>query len=484
MTLLVLTLLLAQTPEGRAGPDPVAVEVPGSAAPPTAAPPAAAPPTADRLDRLEKRLKALERENKKLRGEVTELREGQEEVSQRVDTIMPLTGRIGGYADFGFFFAAGDGSGIRPDIGYQHFPEYQGIVPDSWVFMGDPLSTTINSRGEPADTGASRAITLDGVNSQGKSSFILNAFNLNVLAGIGKGVSVEGLVDFVPRARNVSDADASRFALGDYVDVKLGYLRWQVPVKRVDFDLYAGKIDPVFGYEYRIQESPSRIGVTPSLICRYTCGRNLGIKARLRFLPRRSLSLALSVTNGSSFTENFGFANEIDTNHFKTAMGRLAYAIPLGAGLEVGASGSIGAQDFQPSERVLQKQYGFDLHLEAKGVDLTGEFVMGKVDGQTEAGGPPCGIAPCLDFKGAYGLLGYRALNWLMPYARVDWRQALHQNGASFVYNSNTLRVTPGLRFEVGTNVIIKLEYTVNRELGRIPGIRNDVFTSSLVARI
>ena len=497
----MLHLLLAatslQAPGGRLPPEPIGVTAPeaaGTVAPvvstPVTAPAAPAVATGPgddqlgRLDRLDRRLKALERENRELRGEVEALREDQDEVSQRVDSIMPLTSRFGGYLDVGFFHAAGDGSGIRPDIGYQRFPEHQDVVPDSWVFMGDPLSTTINSRGEPADTGQSRAITFDGVNSNGKSSFILNAFNLNVLAGIGKGVSVEGLIDFVPRGRNVSDPDASRFALGDFIDVKLGYLRWQVPVKRIDMDLYAGKIDSAFGYEYRIQESPSRIGVTPSLICRYTCGRNLGVKARFRFLARRSLIFAVGVTNGSSFTENFGFANEIDTNHFKTATGRLSYVLPVGSGLEVGASGSVGAQDFQADDRLIQKQYGFDLHLDAKGVDLTGEFVMGKVDGKSEAGGPPCGIAPCLDFKGAYGMLGYRVLTWLMPYARVDWRQALHQSGASFVYHSNTLRITPGFRFEIGTNVIIKLEYTVNRELGRIPGIRNDVFTSSLVARI
>lgn len=455
------------------------------AAPPDAVPapaPAPPPPADDRLDRMEQRLKALERQNRALRTEVETLREDQDEVSQRVDRIMPLTGRLGGYMDFGFFYAQGDGSGVRPDIGYQRFPEYQGVVPDSWVFSGDPLSTAINSRGEPADTGASRAISFDGVNGQGKSSFILNAFNLNLLVGLGKQVSMEGLVDFVPRARDMRDPDPGRFALGDFIDVKLGYLRWQVPVKRLDFDLYAGKIDPAFGYEYRIQESPNRIGVTPSLICRYTCGRPLGIKARFRFLPRRSLIFAVSLTNGSSFTEGFGFSNEIDTNHFKTATGRLSYVLPVGSGLEIGASGMVGAQDFQADELVLQKQYGVDLHLEVKRVDLTGEYVQGKVDGKGDA--YACDIAPCLDFKGAYGMLGVRATNWLIPYARVDWRQAVHLDGRSFVYNSNSMRVTPGLRFEIGAHVIIKAEYSVNLELGRLMRFRNDVFTSSLVARM
>lgn len=478
MAPLLATLLLAPPAAAREPPEAAPVE---ASATPTPAP--TPTPADDRLDRLEQRMKALERENRGLRREVEALREDQAEVSGRVDAIMPLTSKVGGYVDFGLFWAAGDGSGIRADIGHGRFPEYAGLVPDSWTFYGDPLSTTVNSRGEPADTGESRAITFDSVDGRGKSSFILNAMNLHLLTSVGKRASFEGLVDFVPRTRDISRGD-DKFALGDYIDIKLASIRYQVPTRRVDLDLYAGKIDPVFGYEYRAQESPTRIGVTPSLICRYTCGRPIGVKMRLRVLPRRALSLALSVTNGSSFVEQFGFTNEIDRNNFKTVAGRLAYVIPVGAGLEVGASGSVGAQDLQSDERTLQRQFGFDLHLDARGVDLAAEFVMGKVDGRTDMGGARCDAAPCLDFKGAYGLLGYRVLNWLMPYARVDWREAIHLQGGSFVYNSNTLRITPGVRFEIGTHVILKAEYNVNLEVGRVPTFRNDVFTSSLVARI
>ncbi len=480
---LVLVLAAITAPASRPPPEPIAVSDAAEPATPAEPAPAPAAPVDDRLDRLDRRLKALERQNRTLRTEVATLREDQDEVSQRVDRIMPLTGRLGGYLDFGFFQVQGDGSGIRSDTGHVRYPEDQD-VPDAWVFMGDPLSTTINSRGEPADTGPSRAVTFDGVDARNNATFIVNAFNLNLLVGIGKQVSMEGLVDFVPRNRNVSvaGADAGRFALGDFIDFKLGYLRWQVPTKRLDFDLYAGKIDSAFGYEYRAQESPQRMGVTPSLICRYTCGRPLGLKARLRFLPRRSLIVALSLTNGSTFIEQFGFSSEIDTNQFKTATGRLSYVIPLGSGLEIGASGQVGAQDFQASDRVVQKQYGVDLHLEVKRVDLTGEFVQGKVDGATET--YACDIAPCLDFKGAYGMLGVRATNWLMPYARVDWRQADHRDGRSFVYHSDSMRITPGLRFEIGPYVIFKAEYSVNVELGRLPSFRNDIFTSSLVARM
>ena len=431
---------------------------------------------------LAARMDALEAENQRLREDLAALREDHDFLDGRVEAIAPLTGRVRGYVDFGLFWAGGDGSGVKPDLGYQYFPKYQGVVPDSWVFMGDPLSTAINSRGDPADTGESRQVTYDGVDSGGKTSFIVNAVNLNVFAGVGKYTAVEGIFDLVPRGRDMSNP-AGLF-LGDYVDVKLAYIRFQPPLRRLDLEIYGGKIDPVVGYEYRIQEAPDRLTVTPSLICRYTCGRPVGVKARARLLRSRALNVALSATNGSSVSEVFGFPGDVDRNHFKTVAGRVGYVIPLGSGLELGASGAVGAQDYQPSERVLQWNYGADLHLDVRGLDLTGEFVMGKLQGAEEAGGPPCGLAPCLDFKGAYGLAGYRALAWLMPYFRADWRDAVHVSGASFAYESHLVRFTPGVRFDASANVIIKAEYTVNRELGGIPQFTNDVFTMSILGKL
>lgn len=484
---LSLTLGVA-APEGPEDPAPAADVAADESAGESAAAPAAegpAPPPAaadDRLRRLEARVGAVEAENRALKDEVELLREDAEFQAERLKTALPLAGRLGGYIDFGLFWAGGNGSGVRPDIGHKYFPEYAGVVPDSWTFMGDPLSTTINSRGDVADTGESRAVTFDPVDAQGKTSFIVNAVNLSLFSGLGRYAAVEGLIDFLPRGRDV--ANPSGLFLGDFVDVKLAYLRVNPPVKRFDLEISAGKIDTVIGYEYRGQEAPDRITITPSLVCRYNCGRPVGLKLRARFLERRALIAALSATNGSSIAEGFGFTSDLDRNNFKTLAARLAYVIPAGSGLEVGASGYFGAQDLQAAEDVYQWQYGFDLHLDVAGVDLSGEFVMGKLQGMTEAGGPACGLAPCLDFKAAYGLIGYRALNWLMPYFRSDWRSALHQSGASFVYTSDLIRFTPGVRFEVGTHVIIKVEYTVNRELGRIPSIPNDVFTTSVVARI
>jgi hypothetical protein len=422
----------------------------------------------------------LQRELSKLRQEVEALREDQAATSEQVRTLLPLSTRFTGYLDMGFFYVGGDGTGLRYDAGYLTFPEYSGIVPDSWVFLGDPLATTINSRGDPADTGDSRAVTLNPIDSNGKPSLIINNVNLALFAGLTDNLQVNALIDFVPRGRNVSNPDG--LFLGDYIDVKLAYAEYRVPLSTWGLSLYAGKFDSVLGYEYRVQESPDRITVTPSLICRYTCGRPIGLKARFAWLDSR-LTLALALTNGSNFIEQFPVYDEIDSNYFQTGSGRIAYKIPVGAGLEIGVSGSVGIQDQQADPNVIQWHYGIDLHLDIRGFELQAEFVQGRANGKSSAVSTPCDEAQCLEYKGAYGLAAYRFTNWLMPYLRVDFRQALHQSGASFVYNSDAVRITGGLRFELGTHVIAKAEYTHVREVGRLPDFPDDVFTSSLILK-
>jgi hypothetical protein len=205
---------------------------------------------------------------------------------------------------------------------------------------------------------------------------------------------------------------------------------------------------------------------------------------RLRALDE-TLILNTAVTNGSSFSEMFPFYDEIDVNTFKTVSSRLSYRFPGAAHLELGASGAYGAQDFQTSDDVKQWHYGFDAHFDWHDIDLTGEFVQGHALGKTETGQLACNAAPCLTYKGAYGQVGYRVNNWLMPYVRWDWRDAIHEAGGmdGFVYVSQLMRGTLGTRLELGTNVIIKAEYTFNQELGRIPQIKNDVLTSAFVVK-
>ncbi len=430
---------------------------------------------------LERRLSELEERNARLEEELELLREDQAWTQQQVDTVMPFTSRVHGYVDIGFFHVGGDGRGIRTDTGHVHFPEYDGVVADSWVFMGDPLSTAINSRGDPADVRESRAVTFNPIGNGGKPSFILNNVNLQLFAGVGDDLTVNAMVDFVPRARDVSAPDQT--AVGDYVDVKLGYVDYRVPTSDYGVHLFVGKFDSVLGVEYRTQEAPQRISVTPSLICRYTCGRPLGLKARVTAFGD-ALALNVAATNGSHATEGFPITEETDSNKSKTAAGRLSYDLPIGSTFELGASGSYGAQDLQTNDGTTHWHYGFDFHMDAADVVAAAEFVQGKLEGQTEPGQEPCGLAQCLKYKGAYGLLGYRATNWLLPYVRVDWRSAVHESGASFVYVSDTLRTTGGLRFDLGTHIVLKGEYILNREIADVPQFANNVVAMSLVAKL
>jgi hypothetical protein len=431
-----------------------------------------------RLKALEEGMEALKKENEQLKQAHDDLKTEHEQTVEQVKSLLPLKGRFFGYLDFGAFYVQGNGSGIRPDVGHKYYPQYSD-VPDSWVFMGDPLSTTINARGEPASVDSSRAITFDAIHNDGKFSFIANALNLGLFVGIGESFTLNASVDLIPRGRDVSKPGIN---LGDYIDVKLAYVDYTLPSDRAEMKLYAGKFDSVLGIEYRSMDSGDRLTVTPSLVCRYTCGRPVGLKFRGRFFDDL-LIVAASITNGSNFVENFAFSDEIDVNFFKTGSVRIATKLPVAAALELGASASLGAQDWQPADNVLQWHFGVDAHFAWRDLEMWAEFVIGKAPGKDSADGTKCGDAPCLQYKAAYYLVGYRVLNWLMPYARVDWREAFHRDGVNFIYLSYPLRITGGLHFDINEHFVVKAEYTHIHELGFQPQFANDVVTSALVVR-
>lgn len=468
LSLLLASPALAQAPEPA---EPPSESEPAPAAEPEPADEPKPAESDERFQALEARLQALE-------DELAATKDDNAYLEEQLAKLLPLSGKISGYLDLGAFVTTGNGAGTRTDLLGMYFPEYIGQVPGSWVFMGDPLSTAINSRGDVADTGESRAITYDPINSGGKSTMLVNALNLTLFSGIGETAQLHASVDLVPRARDISDP-AGLF-VGDFIDVKLAYGEWRPRIEGFDLALQAGKFDSVLGREYRVFESPDRIGVTPSLICRYTCGRPIGLKARARFLDE-AFVVNVAVTNGSHFHEGFPFASETDTNHMKTIAGRVSYQIAKK--VELGVSGAFGAQDFQPEDDIYQWHVGADIQLEHQDFELVGEYVRGRARGRTTPGEPLCDVAPCLRYQGAYGQAAYRVTNTFVPYVRVDWRDAEHWAGASFVYISTVLRATLGMRAEIGTRVIAKLEASKNQELGRLVKFPNDVVTSSLVIK-
>jgi hypothetical protein len=389
--------------------------------------------------------------------------------------VSKMSARFFGYLDVGFFAVQGNGSGVRKDFNHSR-PEYSDVL-GAWVLLGDPLGTAINSRGEPADVGDSRAIRFDPIHSRGHPTFIVNALNLGVFATLREDLTLTASLDFLPRDRDIQDLRG----LGDFFDLKLAYLRYEFEAGKFSLAVYAGKFDSIHGVEYRRQESNERVGITPSLICRYTCGRPVGVKVKVGLFAH-TVEVWLALTNGSHQSDLFPFSNETDFNSGKTISGRLQYKIPIwNKGLELSASGSIGSQDRQADDGVLQWHYGFAARVAVKDFTGTAEFVTGRALGKTDTSANiPCGVTPCLFYRGAYGQLAWRANNYLTPYVRVDWRAATHRKGAEWAYVSEAIRGTFGLSVEITSFLVLKCEYVLNRE-NSILEFPDDVFTTSLV---
>ena len=471
----VIVAVMATSGVAHAWPEPAPQPVPEPVPEPAPEPPAPAPdpvgpiPTpaelAARIDELEQQA-----------GNAEVVEQNVETLSETVDKLVPLRRFLTIYIDVGWFHVGGNGAGVRSDVGHRNIRDYDDI-PADWVLVGDPLSTAINSRGEPADIGAARAIATDTVNSDGNPSFIVNALGLAIGRTVGRGISIAGLVELLPRPGP------------DLLDVGLAHIDYR-PSRQVDLVLSAGKIDSVLGVEYRAQDAPRRLTVTPSLLCRYTCGRPFGVQGRL---TRGRLLASLSVTNGDNFNERFEIDEQTGYHLVPTAAAHLQWILPVGQGLEVGVSAAAGPQDGQSASHVHQWHYGFDLRLrDLRGVDVYAEFVQGKQQGSSAGAAHAadamrvpspvahCGIAQCLTYKAAYVLASKRVTWWLTPYARVDWRDARHQRGIDFLYVTRALRATAGVHAEMTSRIIAKVEYTANVELGT-PQFPNNVLTTSVV---
>lgn len=395
-------------------------------------------------------------------------------VKEKTESIFDRTARkliFSGYIDAGAFVSTGNGVGFVPDFRNtlaNRFPS------KTWLFLGDPWSTPVNSRNEPADTDGSFALPFDNINSGGRASFIINEINLDLFAQLHPKVSVNASVDFLPRFKGDGE-------LGDMIDVDLGFLRYE-PFDDYDLTLEAGKYISVFGLEYRRQESPDRTGITPSLIARYVSGRPIGIKVRQRWFKKR-LTLNVGVQNSSSHIEPFSFGEEIDSNDGKHVSGRFSYdfAHLVGAEIfEIGVSGEVGAQNGQGSNEVYQHQFDVDVRFAMKGFELRGEYIKGKIPGQGEE------EAESLEFEGAYIQVSQRleqaSLPFvIVPYARWGFRRAAHR-GDIFAYRSHSSRVTGGVRLEFTDEIVLKLEYLHNMEHGIVPSFANDLLVLSLVA--
>jgi hypothetical protein len=465
LTALGLTSLLASAAYGAPGHN-VAQGGDNKVLPPAASDDAAADAADDGDESLEEAATPLSERIRDLEARLEQTRQVATGRAPRVT--------VGGYIDLGFFVPQGDGSGIIRDQGNQYFPEYAGKF--GWVFLGDILAPTVNSRGEVADLGDAAGVDrFDSIHSGGAPGFICNEVNLTLTSALSENAIATASVNFVPRS-------GSNFALGDFLDVDLAQLEW-MPTQSQKTSIFVGKMDSVIGIEYRDRKAVQRFGITPSLIARYTTGTALGVKIRSKLGPDDVVVLAAALTNGSNTTEQFHFYDEIDTNAGKTASGRLALRPPLPIETEVGISGSYGAQDRARDSNGAMWFFGVDLQAHTSRVDLKAQILKGAAPGD-----------PVDD---VYGLKlhkgGYLELDWMLTpligvIGRGEFRDAFvwlgdpnSPSGANRAYLTKSWRGTGGLRFAFSDRIVLKAEYLHNGEYGGIPQIKNDVFTTSLL---
>lgn len=383
--------------------------------------------------------------------------------------------RFSGYADAGFFAPIGnDGVGWIRDFSNDQFPEYAGQF--GWVFLGDILATTINTRGEVADLGDGPGVErFDSVNSRGAMGFIVNEVNMRMEVQAAERVLLRTSLNVVPRT-------GSDFALGDFIDMDIAEAEWVV-TEDGNTSVWVGKTLPVFGIEYTERKSDQRFGVTPSLIQRYTSGPQLAVKARTKLFDQW-LIVAGSVSNGSPTTEQFHFYDEVDSNDGKTFNGRVAVNVPIeklvesmtGHRLEVGFSGVWGPQDRATNNEEPMWFVGVDLQYRTAEFALKAQWMRGGADGLAD--------------QRVWGLelndSGYVEVNWMvLPYlgliGRAGLRDAIVTLTDERLYLTKSYRLTGGVRAVLNEHIAMKAEYLHNREYGNIAEFQNDIITTSLV---
>jgi hypothetical protein len=345
-------------------------------------------------------------------------------------------------------------------------PGYDGYT---WVFPGDILAPAINSRGEVADLGNPPGVDrFDAIHSGGAPGFIVNELTLRLRATPIPTAIISANVNFVPRTGH-------DFSLGDFLDVDIAQVEW-LPTASQRTSLFVGKMDSVIGVEYRHRKADQRFGITPSLISRYTTGTALGLKARTKLGTDDWLVLAAALTNGSNTTEQFFFYDETDRNAAKTASGRLSISPPLPIMLEVGFSGSYGAQDRTTSTEHAMWFFGPDLLMRAGPFDLEAQWLKGGA-----AGDPTQNVYSLALHGGGYVEAHVMVTPSIGFLGRIEYRSADITLFPERAYPSRNWRGTLGARFVIDTWAILKAEYLHNAEYGHVPSVPDDVITTSLV---
>jgi hypothetical protein len=392
-----------------------------------------------------------------------------------VPALEPPAFAIGGYIDVGFADATGDGTSFHPAD--QRLPADYAV---------DAFAPAVNSRGDVASTVAGGRLTNGflprSAGTGGHPSFLLNTLALEVRRGqAGDPVLIFARVHLMPRLEPTGSATR--------LLVEQAFGRVQ-PFEAHELLFFVGKFDSVFGIEYLDNQSPQRIGVTPSLLARYTTGTSIGAKLFYRLpieLLSSAVSLNLAATNSAPLIEVLQAADVSRTGHLALT-GRLGYELNLpGAQVKLGGSAASAARNDQGDADTGVRLWGVDLRATLAGLSLAGEFVHLDEDRGPSAdkltGAGPQLIASAFHVRGLWAQLHYQ-----LPIASVLFRR-------SFVYlrgeqrrgwfegfaRVRERRLTVGVRLDLGESVALKAEILLNREYEGAPDVANDVRCASLV---
>ena len=382
--------------------------------------------------------------------------------------------RMHGYVDVGFARAQGNGSSFR--AGDTRLPADYGV---------DTFAPAINSRGDVASLDAGgrfvNGFLPNSMEIGNKASFFINTVNGDLLY-----TPPGAPLLFFVRAQLLP-----RFSSGSKTRVLLEQAFGRItPFRSQELALTVGKFDSVFGIEYLENQANLRIGITPSLIARYTTGQSIGAKAFYRVqIPGllSAISLNAAVTNSGNWVETLQ-TPDISLTGVPNVTGRLGYELNLLAfQVKLGASGLYGPRNDQRSSASRQHAFGVDARVVVGWLSLSGEYINlhedagvapGKFNGTGEYP-----LASGFEVNGFYNQLavavptGATGLQTATVYLRYDRRHAEFEGFGPIL----TSRVTVGARLDLWSALALKAEYLFNRENAGAPTVPNDVFTSSVV---
>jgi hypothetical protein len=367
----------------------------------------------------------------------------------------------------------------------------------------------VNSRGEAASIAAPPGTTIGGFLPRtagigGKPSFLINTADVDLrYTSPELPIMIFTRLQVLPRLYDAAPTPptpntSEGFPAGEYTRLFLEQAFGRItPLKSAELAISLGKFDSVFGIEYLDNEANFRVGVTPSLVARYTTGQSTGIKVfyRYQIIPASSaVSLNVAATNSGTFVEALQGPSRSLTGQ-PIVSGRLGYELNLARmSIKVGASFENGPRNDQElSPDIPETLYGFDLRIILPTFVLSGEYVHIEEEdaGEIMQANPPklagSGAYPDITEFYAHGFWIQAAEELPLSidpfritlYGRYEQRHAQFPDAMGSTLTVD--RITGGVNVGLGESLQLKAEYLVNRELSGAPQVANNVFTSSAV---